>query len=176
MNPLDLALAGLLAFAALLGALKGAARIVASLAGLLTAAWAARRFAPAAGHILIDNGVSETVAGFVGYAAVFALVVVAAATLGWLVTRGLAAAALGWVNRLAGALAGLLLGLLLGAAVILGTATLVGGDAPLLTRSRLAEPVLTGGGWLAAAAPESVRNRVAHERERLTAGWHERQK
>jgi len=176
MNPLDIALAGLLALAALLGVLKGAARIVAGLAGLLVAAWAAHRFAPAAARILVDNGAPEGVAGIVAYVAIFAVVVGLFAIAGWLATRGLAAAALGWVNRLAGAVAGLLLGLLLGAALILATAALLGGDAPLLTRSHLAEPVLTAGGWLAAAAPESLRNRVGRERERLVASWRERQR
>jgi len=176
MNPLDIALAGLLALAALLGLLKGAVRIVAGLAGLLVAAWAAHRFAPAAGGLLSANGVPAGVAGIAAYAAIFAVVVGLFAVAGWLATRGLAAAALGWVNRLAGGVAGLVLGLLLGAALVLATATLLGGNAPLLTRSKLAEPVLTAGGWLAAAAPESVRNRVGHERARLAASWREQQK
>jgi len=176
MNPLDIALAGLLALAALLGVLKGAARIVAGLAGLLVAAWAARRFAPAAAGVLVSNGAPESVAGVAGYMVIFAVVVGLFAVAGWLATRGLAAAALGWVNRLAGAVAGLLLGLLLGATLILAVVALLGGDAPLVTRSHLAEPVLTAGGWLAAAAPESVRNRVGRERERLAATWQARQK
>jgi len=176
MNSLDIALASLLALVALLGVLKGAARIVAGLAGLLVAAWAAHRFAPAAAHILVANGAPAGVAGIAAYAAIFAVVVGIFAVAGWLATRGLAAAALGWVNRLAGAAAGLVLGLLLGAALILATAALLGGDAPLLARSQLAEPVLQVGGWLAAAAPDSVRNRVGRERERLAATWRARQK
>jgi len=176
MNPLDIALAGLLALAALLGVLKGAVRIVAGLAGLLAAGWAAHRFAPVAGRILVDNGAPEGMAGIAAYAVIFAVVVGLFAIAGWLTTRGLAAAALGWVNRLAGAGAGLALGLLLGAALILATAGLLGGNAPLLTQSHLAEPVLRVGGWLAGAAPESVRHRVGRERERLAAAWREQQK
>ncbi len=176
MNLLDIALTGLLALAALLGALKGAARIVAGLAGLLVAAWAAHRFAPAAGQLLTANGVGVGVAGIVAYAAVFAVVVGLFAVAGWLATRTLAAAALGWVNRLAGAAAGVVLGLLLGAGLVLATAALLGGDAPLFTRSHLAEPVVRVGGWLASAAPESVRGRVARERDKLAAAWRAQQK
>jgi len=176
MNPLDIALAGILALAALLGVLKGAARIVAGLAGLLVAAWAAHRFAPVAARLLVDNGAPQGGAGIAAYVVIFAVVVGLFAVAGWLATRGLAAAALGWVNRLAGAAAGLVLGILLGAGLVLATAALLGGDAPLFTRSHLAEPVLRVGGWLASAAPESVRGRVARERDKLAVAWRAQQK
>ncbi|MCX8004862.1 MAG: CvpA family protein [Burkholderiaceae bacterium] len=124
MTTLDWVVAAVLAASALLGLWRGLMRELFSLAGWVGGIVLAVRFAESLGQWLPrDFGWPALRTGLAAFAIVVATVF-AAAALGWIVRRLLAAARLSGTDRALGALFGLLRGILLvGAAVFLASRT-----------------------------------------------------
>ncbi|HEX9594034.1 MAG TPA: CvpA family protein [bacterium] len=174
MNLLDGMLCALLIVLVLLGVLKGLVKIGAALGGLALAVLFAGRLSPVVAQMFAANGLPEGVAAVVAYGVVFLAIILVAAVAAWLVTRGLEAADVGWLNRLLGGVAGLAMGLVAGSGVILGWTALTGPESPSLRHSALAPAVVRGNDWLLATTPEAVKQRFREQRQRLEARWQER--
>jgi membrane protein required for colicin V production len=171
MNLLDGMLCALLIALVVLGAWKGLVKIGATLGGLALAMVFAGHLSPLVARMFVANGLPEGVAAVVAFGGVFLAIILAAALSAWLVTRGLEAANVGWLNRLLGAVAGLALGLVAGSGVILGWTALVGPDSQALRDSALAPAVVRGNDWLLATTPEAVKQRFREQRQRLEELW-----
>jgi membrane protein required for colicin V production len=174
MNLLDGMLCALLIILVILGVLKGLVKIGATLGGLALAVLFAGRLSPVVGRMFAANGLPEGIAAVIAYGVVFLAIILAAAVAAWLVTRGLEAADVGWLNRLLGALAGLAMGLVVGSGVILGWTALLGPDSVTLRDSALAPAVVRGNDWLLATTPAAVKQRFREQRQRLETMWRER--
>jgi len=174
VNLLDVVLLAVLGLLALLGVMKGLVKLGATLAGLILAVLFAGRLSPPMAEMFTANGVPEGVAAVAAYGVVAFGIVLAVALAAWLVTHGLEAVDIGWLNRLLGGLAGVAIGVVLGSGVVLGWTAMTGPESPTLIESRLAPIVVRGSGWLLATTPEAVRQRFREQRDRLEALWQAR--
>lgn len=174
MNLLDVVLLAVLGLLALLGVFKGLVKLAATLAGMVLAVLFAGRFSPAMAEMFTANGVPAGVAAVAAYGVVAIGIILAVGLAAWLVTRGLEAADVGWLNRLLGGLAGVAIGVVLGSGVVLGWTAMIGPESSTLITSRLAPVVVRASGWLVATTPEAVRQRFREQRDRLEALWQAR--
>lgn len=158
---LDLVLIGVLALSTIVGLWRGFITEVMSLAVWIAAFWAAAAFGASAATLFEATVDSEAARLFLGYAALFLLVLVAGGLVVWLVGRLVRATGLSGTDRVLG----LGFGLLRGAALCCAMVLLLGFTAlprePWWQASRML-PAFVGGaevlrGWL----PEAVAAHIA---------------
>lgn len=159
----------------LYGAARGMARVALTFAGLCLGWLAGVHFAEdLALRLGAARSPSPGTPDLLRLAAfVFLLVSIAfaASILGWLITRALTWARLGWMDRMAGAALGLLCAILLSCAATVPLAALWPPDGGwLLRRSTLAPFAVAGGGYLRRAVPEPLRSRFTEASRTLLAG------
>lgn len=119
MNWLDVVLGLTLGSSVVSGAMKGFARTVVGITATLAAFFLAIWFYGAAGSIFLDYVSSKSVANFLGFVAVFALVVLTGAIIGRLLAMAFKWAGIGWLDRTLGACFGLLRGLVVSIAIVM---------------------------------------------------------
>ena len=174
MNPFDVLLLSLALLLTLGGALFGAARILAGMAGFAVAFVLGMRFA--------DRG-PEWFGAWIGepewsrlaaFAVVFLGVVIAAAIAAFVLRRFLRSVMLGWADRLVGAAVGFVMALLAGIALMIPLTALPPDDRPVLDDSMLAPWTLKVAGGLGALVPGEMAERFGEKAGALKRLWKER--
>lgn len=117
MNWLDIVLVIVLVIGIVLGIKAGLIKMVVSLAGLILGIFLAGRFYIALADKMTFIS-SDQVARVVAYIIIFAVVMIIAAIVAWLLTKFASAILLGWINRLCGAIVGLLVGAIFCGAIL----------------------------------------------------------
>ena len=146
------------------GAWRGMARLTLHVAGLVLGCVLAMRYSEWLALKLGASSASVS-AGWdplrlVSYAIIFIAVSVLASLVAWPVTRLLAAAHLGFFDRLAGAGVGLLMATLLICGAMIPLVALSPPDGGVATRDSVLAPyAVAGGDYLKALAPEPLRSR-----------------
>ena len=162
MNAIDLTFCILLAALVLYGLLRGLVQVVLSMAALVGAFMAANAWhEPLANH-LQASGAALPVRRIVAWAVLFVGVILLGAVLSWLASRLLRAAALGPLDRLAGA------------ALAVPLAAYGKEDAPLLRGSRVAPYVTAVSDWINVAAPDGLAQRYERASAALKRTWRDR--
>ena len=171
MNAFDLTFCILLAALVLYGLLRGLVQVVLSLAALVGGFLAANAWHEGLAQHLGASGAALPVRRIVAWAAIFVGVILLGAVLSWLASRLVRAAALGPLDRLAGAALGALVALLAGAALAVPLAA-YGGD--VLQRSRVAPYVTAVSDWINVAAPDGLAQRYERASAALKRTWRDR--
>lgn len=146
------------------GALRGMARLTLHVAGLVLGCVLAMRYSEWLA-LKLGAGAAAVSAGWdplrlLSYAIIFLTVTVIASLVAWPVTRLLAAAHLGFLDRLAGAGAGLLMAVLLICGAMIPLVALSPPNGGVATRDSVLAPyAVAGGDYLKALAPEPLRSR-----------------
>lgn len=172
MNWLDIVLALILGLSMIAGIRRGFARVGVGLAatfiGLILGIW----FYGSAGAFLLPYVSSRGVANFLGFLIVFFGVLLAGSLVGWVLSKLLKWAGLGWLDRLLGAAFGLLRGLLIAIALVLALAAFAPKPPPeSVVRSRIAPYVIDAARVLAAIAPRELRDGFEASYERVKKVW-----
>jgi len=161
MNPLDLILAGLIAWFAVSGIVRGLVRQLFSLGGLIAGHLAGIRYYSAAQTKL---GLSFQYAEVIGYAVVFLAAYLAVRLIGGLIEGQVRKSKLSGSDRLAGMAAGIVKGALLSILIVFLLVILLPRDARLLRESKAAPTAIAAGNRLAGAFPqrfaESFREKI----------------
>lgn len=174
MNAFDLTFCILLATLVLYGLLRGLVQVVLSIAALIAAFLAANAWhEPLAGH-LEASGAALPLRRIVAWAAIFVGVILLGAVLSWLVSRLVRAAALGPLDRLAGAALGAVTAILAGAALAVPLAAYGGDDGRFLRSSRVAPYVTAVSDWINVAAPDGLAQRYERASAALKRTWRDR--
>lgn len=171
MNFFDIVLTLLVVFGVIFGLWKGMARIAVGIAALVVAFFLASRFQEALGSRLVRMGVHETPARVAAYLLIFVATMIAGSLVGWLLSRLLKLALLGWADRLAGAALGLTAAVLAAAFVIHPIVSSSSFGRRLLGQSRLAPYVAAVGDVVNKAAPADIADRYAKEIESIRKIW-----
>lgn len=106
------------ALAVLLGFAKGAARISFGLLTLVAGFFVATRFQDPVAASLVKVGIGTGPAAVLSWAVLYLGTVTAGGFLGWMFSRALQAAKLGWADRIGGASIGVVAGALFAAALV----------------------------------------------------------
>jgi len=106
MNWLDIVIAVILVVSVIAGLRAGLIRMVVSLAGILLGVFLAGRYYQALGERLTFIS-SDKGASIAAYVLILVLVIVVAGLIAWLLSKAISAIALGWLNRVGGAVLGL---------------------------------------------------------------------
>lgn len=164
MTAFDLA-AGLIALVfALYGAWRGMARLTLHVAGLVLGCVLAMRYSEWLALKLGAQSAGASAAWdplrLVSYAIIFFTVTLAASLVAWPVTRLLAAAHLGFLDRLAGAGIGVLMAILLICGAMIPLVALSPPEGGVASRDSVLAPyAVAGGDYLKGLAPEPMRSR-----------------
>ncbi|HEX5043451.1 MAG TPA: CvpA family protein [Candidatus Polarisedimenticolaceae bacterium] len=174
MNAFDLTFGILLAALVLYGLLRGLVRVVLSIAALIGAFLAANAWhEPLAAH-LEASGAALPLRRIVAWAVLFVGVILLGAVLSFLASRLVRAAALGPLDRLAGAALGALAAILAGAALAVPLAAYGGEDARLLRGSRVAPYVTAVSDWINVVTPDGLAQRYERASAALKRTWRDR--
>lgn len=174
MNAFDLGFCILAAALVLYGIVRGLVRVVLSIVSLVAAFAVANAWHESlAGH-WAASGAEASVLRIAAWCVLFVAVVLVGALLSWLAGRVLAAASLGFLDRLAGGALGALAALLAGAALAVPLAAYGGGEASLLRTSRLAPYVTAVSDWINIAVPDGLAGRYAQASASLKRTWRDR--
>ncbi|HZI83608.1 MAG TPA: CvpA family protein [Casimicrobiaceae bacterium] len=119
MTAFDIAVIGIVGLSTLLAFWQGFVRMAASLAAWVVGIVAAIHFSNVIGTLLPDFGESAAVRYVVAFAIILIVVLMAGAVVGFVVSRLVQAAGLGFVDRVLGAIAGLARGILVAVLVVL---------------------------------------------------------
>ena len=171
MNAFDLGLCVLAALLALYGLWRGLVRILISAVSLAVAFVVANVWHESLASHWQASGASAPALRIAAWSALFVAVLLAGGVLGWLLSRVLAAASLGWADRLAGGMLGLVTALLAAAALALPLAAYGGAEARLLRTSRLAPYVTAVSDWINIAAPDGIARRYERASASLKRTW-----
>jgi membrane protein required for colicin V production len=171
VNGFDIAVIAITVVLVLLGLAKGLVRLLVGLASLVVAFLLASRFESVVASRLVSLGMHQGPAGFVAYLAIFLATMTVGGVVAWLLRKILAAAFLGWADRLAGAAMGFVAAALASAFVLYPVVAYSDRGAQLLGRSRLAPYVAVVADVANLGAPEDLAARYRKEIETLRRLW-----
>lgn len=171
MNGLDVVLAGTAIAGFVYGAWKGLARILLGIASVVVGFVTAARLGGAVAFHLRGTGAPEEVLRFAGYVLVFGAVVAAGALAGWVTRKMLAAASLGWADRLAGGFAGIVASVLAAAVLLLPLVAWMPWGESWAAGSRLAPYVAAVADAAAALAPDDLARRWREKIDSVRRHW-----
>ena len=174
MNAFDLGFCVLAAALALYGAMRGLVRIVVAAASLVVAFVVANAWHEALAQHWAASGAAAPALRIGARFVLFAAVVLLGGILGWLASRLLAAASLGFMDRLAGAALGLVVAVLAAAALAVPLAAYGGADGRILRTSALAPYVTAVSDWINIAAPDGIARRYERASASLKRTWRNR--
>ncbi|MCC6585735.1 MAG: CvpA family protein [Bryobacterales bacterium] len=174
MNWLDYILIIIVGASVISGFWRGFARtvvgILTTIAAVLIAIW----FYGAAGSMVNDYVSHRTVANFLGFIAVFGLVMLAGALLGWLLARMFKWIGLGWLDRLLGAGAGLLRGALFATGIVLLLCAFTKSPPPQsVVESKFAPYVIEVSNVVSFIAPRELKDGFQASYEKVKKIWHD---
>ncbi|MBI4874676.1 MAG: CvpA family protein [Acidobacteria bacterium] len=174
MNWLDIVLAIVLCGSMMAGFLRGIARagvgIAATVIGLILGIW----FYGSAGAFFLPYLSSRGLANFAGFLVVFFGILLLGSLVGWLISKLLKWAGLGWLDRLLGAAFGFLRGLLISIALVLALLAFAPKPPPQsVVQSRLAPYVIDAARVLVSIAPRELRDGFESSYERVKSIWRE---
>src|SRR5262245_39963374 len=144
------------------------------MAALVGAFLAANAWHEALAQHFDASGAALPVRRIVAWAVLFVAVILLGAVLSWLATRLVRAAALGPLDRLAGAALGAVAALLAGAALAVPLAAYGGEDGRLLRGSRVAPYVTAISDWINVAVPDGLAQRYERASAALKRTWRDR--
>jgi membrane protein required for colicin V production len=174
VNGFDLILCALFAALVLYGLVRGLVHVACSMAALVAAFAAANAWhEPLAAHFQA-SGAALSARRIVAWVAIFVGVLLVGAVVSWLATRLVRAAALGFLDRLAGGALGAIAAVLAGAALAVPLAAYGGDDSRLLRGSRLAPYVTAVSDWMNVAVPDGLAQRYEHASAALRRTWRDR--
>lgn len=156
MNPLDWLLAAILIASLIRAAIRGLARELFALAGLIVGILLACWFYHSAADYLRGLLNSPPLAQFCAFLLIVAVVMLLASLLGRLVQRTASAIGLSFLDRLAGAAFGLLRGAIIGAALLLAVTAFLPA-APWVQTSRIAPYLLRGAHAVSFVMPRQLK-------------------
>ncbi len=157
----DLVLIGVLALSTIVGLCRGFITEVMSLAVWIAAFWAAAAFGASAATLFEASVESEAARLFLGYAALFLLVLVAGGLVVWLVGRLVRATGLSGTDRVLGLGFGLVRGVALCCAVVLLLGFTALPREPWWQASRMLPGFVRGAEVLRGWLPEAVAAHIA---------------
>ena len=173
MNPLDWMLAALLVYSTIRAALRGLAREIFALAGLLVgfvlACWYYRNVA----EFLRGLVNSEPLADFCAFLLIASVVMIAATLAGSLVRRAATAVGLSPLDRLGGAAFGAARGLVLGTALLLAVTAFLP-TAPWVAGSKFSPYLLRASHAVSFVMPRQLKRQLVEGLDRLkhtTPNW-----
>lgn len=154
------------------GLTKEIVRLVALAAGIVAGLWWCRE----AGAYFQPWVADQNIAGFAGFVAIFAGVLVAGMFIAWLIVKLLGWAGLRWFDRLLGGAFGLLRGLLISSALVLGLLafTPLTRSAEAVAESQVVPWVLQASQAAASTAPAELRQAFEKGLERVKEIWREK--
>ncbi|HSW48529.1 MAG TPA: CvpA family protein [Bryobacteraceae bacterium] len=172
MNWLDVLLIVIFAASLASGIAKGFAKLAVGLfsavLGFLCALW----FYGAAGSFLLPYVSHKGIANFLGFLAVFVLILIAGAVAGKLLSMLFKWAGLSWLDRLLGGVFGLLRGLVLAIALVLALLAFTPKPPPQsVVRSRIAPYVIDTARLCAHLAPREVREAAFESYQQVKDAW-----
>lgn len=172
MNWLDVVLGLTLASSVVFGGMKGFARTVVGITATLAAFFLAVWFYGAAGSMFMEYVSSKAVANFLGFIAVFALVILAGAVTGRLLAMAFKWAGIGWLDRTLGACFGLLRGLLISIAIVMVVMAFSLNPPPSsIVESEIAPYVLEAARIFSKVAPHELTDGFQKSYEKVHAAW-----
>ena len=174
MNWLDVVLGLILLLSVAGGLVKGFARVgiglAATIAGVILALW----FYGSAGAFLQPYLSSRGLANFAGFCIVIFAVGLAGAFAGWVLSKLMKHAGLGWLDRLLGGAAGLVRGLVIGIALIMALMAFAVKPPPKsVSGSRLAPYVIEASRVMAAMAPRELKDGFQASYDQIKKIWAE---
>jgi membrane protein required for colicin V production len=174
LNWLDFVLVLIFVISLASGVAKGFAKLavglISAILGFLLALW----FYGAAGSFLLPYVSHKGIANFLGFAAIFAGVLIAGAFAGKLLSVLFKWAGLSWLDRLLGGVFGLLRGLLLAIALVLALMAFTPKPPPRsVVESRFAPYVIDAARVCAYLAPREVRQAVSESYQKAKDAWAE---
>lgn len=172
MNWLDFILLLITGASAVSGLFRGFARtlvgMVAAIAAVLAAIW----FYGSAGSFLAAYVSHRVVANFLGFALVFALVLMGGSLFGWLLAKLFRWVGLGWLDRLLGAGVGLLRGALVATALVLLLCAFTRTPPPQsVVQSRFAPYLIEASNLISFAAPRELKDSFNKSYEKVKRVW-----
>ncbi|MCS7023361.1 MAG: CvpA family protein [Bryobacteraceae bacterium] len=174
MNWLDVILGLALGSSVVLGALRGFARTVVGIASTFAAFFLAAWFYGAAGSTFREYVSSKEVANFLGFIAVFLLVILSGAVFGRLLAMAFRWAGVGWLDRTLGACFGLFRGLLISIAIVMIVMAFSLNPPPSsIVQSSLAPYVLDAARLFSKAAPRELTEGFHNSYEKVRQAWRE---
>lgn len=174
VNAFDVLLLVAAAALAILGLAKGAARLLFGVAALAAAFVVAARFEDALALALTGLGIGRGASAILAYVALFLATLVAGGFAGWLVSKTLEAAKLGWADRIGGASLGVVAAALLAAFVVHPIAASPTLGPSILGGSALAPYAVAIADGVNLAAPEDLRKRYREGVETVRRVWNAR--
>jgi membrane protein required for colicin V production len=174
MNWLDILLGLILFSMAFAGFRRGFARAIVgfvfTIAALVLALW----FYGTAGNAVADFVSHRSVANFIGFTMVFAGVSIAGAFLGWLASRMIKSAGLGWLDSILGGGLGLLRGTIVSIGIILGLSAFTRNPPPAaVAQSQIAPYVMGAANALSYLAPKDFRDSFEKTYDKVRKLWYD---
>jgi len=172
VNWLDLVLGLILIVSIAAGFSRGFTRTILGLGafifGLLLACW----LYGSVGSIYSDYVSHRTIANFLGFVSVYAVVGIAAALVGWALVKFYKTVGLSWLDRLLGGGIGLVRGFIVGSVLIMVLMAFTRNPPPdSVVNSRLAPYMVDGARMLSWIAPRELRDAVSQSYTKVRDMW-----
>jgi membrane protein required for colicin V production len=174
MNVLDVVIGVLLIYTLIRGIFRGLVEEVSSIIGVIGGFYAAYFYYPVAARWL-GRWISNPVYGqIVGFLVIFAAVIILVGVMGVVMKYLLNIAALGWLDRIGGALFGSLKGVLIVAVLLFALTAFLPKGAPLVEESHLAPHVTRASEILAHVVSKETRQQYLVKLDALKSSWNKR--
>jgi membrane protein required for colicin V production len=174
MNVLDVVIGVLLSYTLIRGIFRGLVEEISSIIGVIGGFYAAYFYYPVAARWL-SRWISDPAYGqIVGFLVIFSVVIILVGIMGVVMKYLLNIAALGWMDRLCGALFGAFKGVLIVAVLIFALTAFLPKGAPLVQESLLAPHVTRASEILARVVSKETRQQYLAKLEALKASWNKR--
>lgn len=167
MNVLDVALLVILGISVAAGLWKGLIREIMALAGVLAGVLVAFAFSPRLAPELERWIHNQSAAYAASLVLLFVLTLIVAGLLGYLLTKVVELAQLGFANRLLGGAFGVLRGVIIGIFLVLGLTLFVEPSSPILARSAVVPYLAWGARILSTFLPQDTRETLIERLDRL---------
>jgi membrane protein required for colicin V production len=173
MNWLDLVLLLILGVSVVTSLRKGLSREVIGLVSVIVALVLAIWFYGSAGALVAPYVSSPSIAHFIGFALVFAAVLLLGGLVSFAVGRFLRVTGLSFFDHLLGAVFGLVRGVLIGVALVMGIMAFSqsGGPPSSVVHSRVAPYVVDAARVVASMAPHEVREGFRKTYAEVKSAW-----
>ena len=171
MNPLDIIIIVILAFALIRGIFRGLVKELSSIVGVIAGFYAAYSYYPLIADYLTGWISNSGYRNILAFLIIFCSVLIIVGILGLLIKYVLKIASLGWFDRTCGAIFGLIKGVLIVSVVILMLTTFLPKGAPFIRNSILSPHVMLISEKMIKMVPPEMKKEFFDKFKELKKGW-----